>query len=378
MHRQIAVISLVFLLSACERDSAAEKQPASPVSVNVLTLRAQPVTLSTRLPGRTTAVRSAEVRPQVSGIILKRLFTEGAEVKAGQQLYQINPASFQAAYDRARATSDNANAVVKRYKPLSEAHAISGQQYDDAVATAKEAAADLETARVNLNYTKVLAPISGRIGRSLSTEGALVTSGQSAYLTTIQQLDPIYVDVSESSQDLLRLRKALAQGRLKAAGDNAAAVRLTLEDGNQYDQEGRLQFSEVTVDEGTGSVTLRAAFPNGQNELLPGMFVHAVLQQGVQENGILVPQESVGHDIKGAPYVMLVKADGVVEQRAIVTGEMMDGRWLVTKGLSAGERVITDGLQNVRAGAKVIAGERPPIISGMTGNKSSMTDSSAQ
>ncbi|NDL63686.1 efflux RND transporter periplasmic adaptor subunit [Acerihabitans arboris] len=379
MHRKIAVISLILLLSACDRNSSAENQAAPPpVSVNVVTLRTQPVTLSTRLPGRTTAVKSAEVRPQVSGIILKRLFTEGAEVKAGQQLYQIDPATYQAAYDRARATFDNANAVVRRYKPLSEAHAISGQLYDDAVATAKEAAADMETARVNLNYTKVIAPISGHIGRSLSTEGALVTSGQSAYLTTIQQLDPIYVDVSESSQNLLQLRKALAQGHLKAAGDNAAAARLTLEDGGEYAHEGKLQFSEVTVDEGTGSVTMRAVFPNGQNELLPGMFVHAVLQQGVQENGILVPQESVGHDIKGAPYVMVVTADGAVEQRAIGTGEMINGQWLVTKGLAAGERVITDGLQNVRAGAKVTAAERPAATVAEIQNKSSMTDSSAQ
>jgi membrane fusion protein (multidrug efflux system) len=330
------------------------------------------------LPGRTSAVRGAEVRPQVDGIILKRLFTEGSEVKAGQPLYQIDPATYQAAYDKAQATLTNANAVAKRYKPLSEAHAVSGQVYDDAVASAKEAAADLETARVNLNYTQVKAPITGHIGRSMFTEGALVTSGQSSYLTTIQQLDPIYVDVSESSQDLLRLRRALAEGHLKAAGDNAAAVQLTLEDGSQYNQEGKLEFSEVTVDEGTGSVTMRASFPNPHNELLPGMFVHAILQQGVQEQGILIPQEAVSHDVKGKPYVYVVKTDNSVEQRAITTGEMAHGEWLVSQGLAAGEKVITDGLQSVRTGIKVSASERQNVAASANDNNSSMNDLSAQ
>ncbi len=379
MYPKFIILSLVLALSACDRQSSSAGQSAPlPVAVGVITLRTQPVTLSTSLPGRTAAVRSAEVRPQVSGIILKRLFTEGTEVKAGQQLYQIDPASYQAAYDRALATFNNAAAVARRYKPLSDAHAISAQQYDDASASAREAAADMQTARVNLDYTKVNAPISGHIGRSVYTEGALVTSGQSAYLTTIEQLDPIYVDISQSSQELLRLRKALADGRLKATGDHAAAVQLILEDGSRYAPEGKLQFSEVTVDEGTGSVTLRAAFPNPQNELLPGMFVHAILQQGVQDQGILVPQESVGHDIKGQPYVLVVNADSGVEQRAIVTGEMIGGQWLVSQGLSAGERVITDGLQNVRVGGKVSATERQASVPAAAGNKSSITDSSAQ
>jgi membrane fusion protein (multidrug efflux system) len=369
---------LIFVIAACDDPASHNGQPIATPQVTVVTLHTQPVTLTTSLPGRTSAVRGAEVRPQVDGIILKRLFTEGSEVKAGQPLYQIDPATYQAAYDKAQATLTNANAVAKRYKPLSEAHAVSGQVYDDAVASAKEAAADLETARVNLNYTQVKAPITGHIGRSMFTEGALVTSGQSSYLTTIQQLDPIYVDVSESSQDLLRLRRALAEGHLKAAGDNAAAVQLTLEDGSQYNQEGKLEFSEVTVDEGTGSVTMRASFPNPHNELLPGMFVHAILQQGVQEQGILIPQEAVSHDVKGKPYVYVVKTDNSVEQRAITTGEMAHGEWLVSQGLAAGEKVITDGLQSVRTGIKVSASERQNVAASANDNNSSMNDLSAQ
>ncbi len=378
MRLKTSVIFMIFILIGCDGSSPQSTQKASPPQVNIVTLHSQAVALSTSLPGRTTAVRGAEVRPQVDGIILKRLFIEGSEVKAGQQLYQIDSATYQATFDKAQATLNNADAVARRYKPLSEAHAVSAQVYDDAVAAAKEAAADLETARVNLNYTQVRAPISGHIGRSIYTEGALVTSGQSSYLTTIQQLNPMYVDVSESSQDLLRLRRALAEGHLKAAGDNAAAVQLTLEDGSPYGQEGQLEFSEVTVDEGTGSVTMRASFPNPHNELLPGMFVHAILQQGVQEQGIVIPQEAVSHDVKGKPYVYVVKTDNTVEQRAITTGEMTQGKWLVSQGLNAGEKVITDGLQSVRAGIKVSASERQIAAASANDSSSSMNDPSAQ
>lgn len=348
--------SLIFLLAACDQH-ATPAASSQPTPVGVMTLRSEPVTLFTQLPGRTTAVRTAEVRPQVSGIILKRLYKEGSEVKAGESLYEIDPASYQATYDKAEATLTNASRLAQRYKPLAAAHAISGQTYDDAVAAAREAQADLETARVNLNYTKVRAPISGHIGRSLSTEGALVTNGQTSYLTTIQQLDPIYVDVSESSQDLLRQRAALADGRLKAVGDNAAAVKLTLEDGSAYAQEGKLEFSEVTVDEGTGSVTMRASFPNPNRVLLPGMFVHASFPQGIAEQGILAPQEAIMHDSKGNPYVFVVNADSTVAQRSITTGETIGAKWLVTSGLKSGERVVMDGLQSIRAGAKVTATE---------------------
>lgn len=355
MRLKILSASLILMLAACDQHAAPTSD--KPLSVGVVTLHSEPVTLFTQLPGRTTAVRTAEVRPQVSGIILKRLFKEGAEVKVGDPLYQIDPASYQAAYDKAEATLVNANKLAQRYRPLAAAHAISGQTYDDAVAAAREAKAELETARVNLNYTKVRAPISGHIGRSLSTEGALVTNGQTSYLTTIQQLDPVYVDVSESSQDLLRQRRALAEGKLNAAGDGAAAVKLKLEDGSTYAQEGKLEFSEVTVDQGTGSVTLRAVFPNPQRVLLPGMFVHASFPQGVTDQGILAPQEAIMHDTKGKPYVFVVQANGTVAQQSITTGEMIGDKWLVTSGLKANDRVIVDGLQNVHTGSKVKATE---------------------
>lgn len=377
MRLKFLTVSTVVLLSACD-GSAGSASPGAPVpAVNVVTLHSQPVALTTSLPGRTTAVRSAEVRPQVNGVIQKRLFVEGSEVKAGQQLYQIDPSTYQAAFDRAMATWKSADATARRYKPLVEAQAVSRQQYDDAVAAEREAAADVETARVNLQYTKVYAPISGHIGRSLYTEGALVTSGQTAYLTTIDQLNPIYVDVNESSQDLLKLRQALASGKLQSAGDNAAQVTLTLEDGSKYALPGKLEFSEVTVSQSTGSVTLRASFPNPHDELLPGMFVHAQLQQGIDDKGILVPQEAIMHDVKGAPYVYVLTAGNTVEQRSVTTGQMMNGNWLVNQGLNDGDKVITDGLQNVRPGAKVNATGRKTSATAEQANLA-MTDPSAQ
>lgn len=377
MQLKLLSASLIFLLAACDQNSSPSAAPQIP-AVDVVTLNAEPVTLMTQLPGRTTAVRTAEVRPQVSGIITKRLFTEGGEVKAGQPLYQIDPASYQASYDKALATLNNANMLVKRYKPLAEAHAISSQTYDDAVAAAKTAQADLTSARVNLNYTQVKAPISGHIGRSLSTEGALVTDGQTSYLTTIQQLDPIYVDVSESSQDLLRQRRALANGQLTAAGDNAAVVKLTLEDGTEYAQTGKLEFSEVTVTESTGTVTMRAAFPNPHNELLPGMFVHASFPQGIASEGILVPQQAIGHDVKGKPYVYVLNSDSTVEQRTVTTGEMKQDKWLVTSGLKSGEKVVVSGLQSIRSGAKVNAKESENLHSRPANTNLTTTDPSAQ
>ncbi|MBU9834241.1 efflux RND transporter periplasmic adaptor subunit [Rahnella sp. L72c] len=377
MRLKLLSVSTVLLLCACD-GTASSASPAGQVpAVNVITLHSQPVTLTTSLPGRTTAVRSAEVRPQVNGVIQKRLFVEGSEVKASQQLYQIDPSTYQAAFDRAMATWKSADATARRYKPLVDAQAVSRQQYDDAVAAEREAAADVETARVNLQYTKVYAPISGHIGRSVYTEGALVTSGQTASLTTIDQLNPIYVDVNESSQDLLKLRRALASGKLQSAGENAARATLTLEDGSKYPLQGKLEFSEVTVSQSTGSVILRASFPNPHDELLPGMFVHAQLQQGIDEKGLLVPQEAIMHDVKGSPYVYVVKADNSVEQRAITTGQMMNGNWLVNQGLNDGDKVITDGLQNVRPGAKVNATERKTSAPAEQANLA-MTDPSAQ
>ncbi|EIV8403114.1 efflux RND transporter periplasmic adaptor subunit [Escherichia coli] len=381
MRHTLPVVCMSLLLTACDFTSVDNNiQNTQPPRVDVITLRIQPIVMSATLPGRTVAVRSAEVRPQVDGIIQKRLFIEGTDVGEGQQLYQIDPATYQAAYNKAQATLKNAETLARRYKPLAAAHAVSQQTYDDAVSSALQARADLDTARVNLDYTRVRAPISGRIGRSSYTEGALVTSGQSSYLTTITQLDPIYVDISESSQNLLRLRGALAQGKLKALSDHEAAVQLTLEDGTGYPHEGKLEFSEVTVDQGTGSVTLRATFPNPERSLLPGMFVHALLKQGVQEQGILVPQEAISRDVKGHPYVFVVKNDGTVEQRAITTGEMRDGQWQVLSGLNASEKVVVSNLLKVRAGMKVNAQERIQQSTSDNRNKESlsMTDPSAQ
>jgi len=358
MRSRILPTCLVFLLAAC--DQAATDTAVKPVNVGVTTLKTEPVTLFTQLPGRTTAVRTAEVRPQVSGIILKRLFIEGGDVKAGQALYLIDPASYQATYDKALATFENARQLATRYKPLAAARAISKQSYDDAVAAEKQAKAELEIAKVNLNYTNVRSPITGRIGRSLYTEGALVTNGQSNYLTTIQQLDPIYVDVSESSQELNRQRRALAEGRLQAVGENAARVKLTLEDGTPYEQPGKLEFSEVTVDESTGSITMRASFPNPSRDLLPGMFVHAILPQGITERGILAPQEAILHDTKGRPFVYKVGENNTVRQQDIKTGEMIGNKWMVTEGLHSGDQIIVDGLQMVHEGSKVIPAEYQP------------------
>lgn len=351
--KKLLLIIAVLIVAGCDNSDKTAAKNDAPVHVDVITLHSQNVTLSTLLPGRTSSVRTAEVRPQVDGIILKRQFTEGAEVKAGQPLYQIDPATYQAAVNKAQAAWRNATILEKRYRTLSGVEAISKQDYDDALTNAQETKAALDTANINLEYTKVRAPISGRIDRSLVTEGALVTNGQANYLTTITQLDPIYVDISESSRNLLSLRKMIESGKLRKVSNHEAAVRLVLEDGTPYPNEGRLEFAEVRIDETTGSVILRATFPNKDRILLPGMFVHAQLVQGVQENGILVPQQSVGRDNKGHPFVYTVDNDSVVHQRSIGTGEMINGQWLVTQGLKEGEKVVTAGLQQIRDGAKV-------------------------
>src|ERR1700753_2801864 len=278
-----ALLGASLLLVACHKEAP---PPRPPAEVGVMTLRAQPVSIVTELPGRTVAFRIAELRPQVNGVILNRLFVEGSEVKAGQQLYQIDPAPFQASYEsaqaalaRAQATATSTRLLAQRYKPLCEARAVSQQDYDNAIASSEQAAADVasakaavDTARINLAYTKVFAPITGRTGRSSVTEGALVSANQTQSLVVISQLDPIYVDVTQSSTVLLRLKQALQDGRLKTAGDSQAETKLTLEDGSAYPEGGKLQFSEVTVDPGTGSVTLRAVFPNPDGTLLPGLF----------------------------------------------------------------------------------------------------------
>ncbi|MEQ7921307.1 efflux RND transporter periplasmic adaptor subunit [Xanthomonas sp. WHRI 1810A] len=348
----VTAVALASLLSGCSKKEEAAAAPPPP-QVGVVTLQTQAYTLTRELPGRTTAFRVAEVRPQVNGIILKRLFTEGADVKAGQQLYQIDPAVYQANYDSAKATFQANNSLAGRYKQLIDEKAVSRQEYDTAVGSAREAQAAVQTAEINLRYTKVYAPISGRIGRSSVTEGALVSSGQADAMAVIQQLDPIYVDVVQSSVDMLRLRSELDSGKLQKVGDNAAKVRLTLEDGSHYAQEGKLEFSEVSVDQTTGSVTLRAVFPNPEHRLLPGSFVHAQLQAGVNDKAILVPQQAVTRDLKGTPTALIVTADNKVEQRTLTASRTDGAYWVVEKGLGAGDRVITEGLQFVKPGGTV-------------------------
>ncbi|WP_394560632.1 efflux RND transporter periplasmic adaptor subunit [Aquipseudomonas alcaligenes] len=348
-----AVALATLILAGCQESTPppANHKPA----VGVVTLQAQPYTLTSELPGRTAAFRVAEVRPQVDGILQKRLFKEGSEVKAGQQLYQIDAAVYQASYKSAQATLASAGSLAERYKDLVTDQAVSKQSYDEARAAQLSAEAALEKARIDLRYTKVLAPISGRVGRSAVTEGALVSNGQASALATIQQLDPIYVDVTQPIKDLLRLRRELANGQLEKAGDNAAKVTLKLEDGSEYEHEGTLEVAEVTVDEGTGSVTLRAVFPNPEHSLLPGMFVHANLNAGVNQQAILAPQQGVTRNGQGQPTALVVNGENKVELRTLAAERTSGNRWLVTEGLKPGDKLITEGLQFVRPGDEVEA-----------------------
>lgn len=350
----VSAIAVAMLsLTGCQESSAPQTQQTP--QVGVVTLEAKPFALTSEVPGRTSAYRIAEVRPQVNGIIQKRLFTEGSEVKAGQQLYQIDPATYEAAFKSAQATQLSAKSLADRYKLLVADKAVSQQAYDEARAAGLQADAALEQARIDLRYTKVMAPISGRIGRSAVTEGALVSNGQANAMATIQQLDPIYVDVTQSSKELLRLRRDLAEGRLQKASDSAAKVALKLEDGSRYAHEGTLEFSEVAVDESTGSVTLRAVFPNPDHLLLPGMFVHAELLSGVRQNAILAPQQGVTRNQRGEPTAMVVGADNKVELRVLKADRTAGSAWLVEEGLNEGDRLITEGLQFVQPGAEVKA-----------------------
>lgn len=349
--RQLAPLTALLLLIGC---SEVQKEEAPPTpEVGVYQIQAQPLTLTTDLPGRTSAYRVAEVRPQVSGILQQRLFTEGTEVKKGQQLYQIDARTYEAVLARAEANLVTAENLAKRYERLLKTNAVSRQQYDDALAAWKQAQAEVQVARIDVQYTEVLAPISGRIGRSAVTEGALVTNGQAQPLATVTQLDPIYVDVNQPITKLLGLRRALESGRLQNAGKDKAQVSLTLDDGSAYPLPGTLQFSEVSVDPTTGSVTLRAEFPNPDRKLLPGMFVHALLKEGTQQDAILVPQQAVSRDARGVPSVWVVKPDDSVEQREVETLRTVGNAWLIGKGITNGERVITEGTQRARSGIKV-------------------------
>lgn len=362
----LATAALLLLIAACREPAAGPSAPPPP-EVGVVRLATAPLRISTELPGRTVAYRIADVRPQVGGVVLKRLFNEGASVKAGQPLYQIDPAplkatlaSAEAALARAQASASVARRVVERYQGLVEVNAVSRQEFDDAGAALQTAEADVgaaraqvDSARINLRFAQVLAPISGRAGRSNVTEGALVTAGQATALVTIQQLDPIYVDVTQPSVSLLKLRRQLASGELTRVDGDAVASRLRLEDGSDYPAAGRLQFSEVTVAPDTGSVTLRAIFPNADGLLLPGMFVHASIDEGLRDAALLVPQQAVTRNQRGEPTALIVDDEGKAQLRTLQTERAIGTDWLVSAGLSAGDRVIVEGVQKVRPGAPV-------------------------
>jgi membrane fusion protein (multidrug efflux system) len=323
------------------------------------------------MPGRTAAYRVAEVRPQVGGVLRERMFTEGQEVRAGQPLYQIDPAFHQASLDsaeaalaRAEATAASARITVNRYRPLVRARAVSQQDLDNAEAALRQAQADVaaaraavQTARINLDYTRVTSPIDGRTGRSAVTPGALVTANQASALVTITQLDPIYIDVTQPSARLLQLRRDLADGTLRRDAADHAAARLILEDGSEYPHPGQLQFTEVIVDQGTGSVTLRAVFPNPDGLLMPGMFVRARVEEGVTDRALLVPQQAVQRTPRGEATTFVVNAEDVVEPRILRADRAIGTSWLVTDGIREGDRVIIEGVMRVRPGARVKATE---------------------
>ncbi|WP_306106426.1 efflux RND transporter periplasmic adaptor subunit [Pseudomonas sp. RIT623] len=343
-------LSFAAALVGCGKQDAA--QTVAPPQVGVYQVKAQALVLTSDLPGRTSAYRVAEVRPQVSGILQRRAFVEGSEVKQGQALYQIDPRTYNAQLARAEANLRTAANLAQRYQRLLQSNAVSQQQYDDAQANWLQAQADAQMARINVQYTQVLSPISGRIGRSSVTEGALVTNGQAQELATVTQLDPIYVDVTQPITKLLGLQRALASGHLQN-GESQAEVSLALDDGSPYPLKGTLKFSEVRVDPTTGSVTLRAEFPNPQRTLLPGMFVRARLNEGMNEAALLVPQQAVVRDTRGQPLVWVVGADNQVQQREVQTLRTVGNAWLIGQGLEAGERVVTEGLQRLSKGIEV-------------------------
>jgi len=371
MKKRMAIVSCALLaMIGCQGENQQQAPAAAPApQVSVVTIKPQPIMLTTELPGRTAPFRIAEIRPQVNGLIQKRLFTEGADVKAGDVLYQIDPATFKAALGNAEAALGRSEANlpairsrVERYKELLAEKAVSQQDFDDAAAELKNAEADaqywkssVETARINLAYTRITAPISGRIGRSRVTEGAIVTGYQAMALTTIQQLDPIYVDVTQSTTDLLRLRKRLKEGHLDQSGKSQNKVALLLEDGSTYPHEGSLQFRDVSVEQSTGSVTLRVVFPNPDGLLLPGMFVRAVIKEGENQAAILVPQQGVSRDRRGNPQALIVDSEGKTALRMLTVERAVGDQWLVSKGLVPGDRVIVEGLKMLRPGTPVKA-----------------------
>ncbi|MCB9647773.1 MAG: efflux RND transporter periplasmic adaptor subunit [Deltaproteobacteria bacterium] len=363
--RALGALALA-LVAGCAEAAAPAAPAARPVEVGIIKVNPEAVTLHQELPGRTSAHRIAQVRARVDGIVLARRFEEGAEVEAGQPLFSIDPKPYQAALASAEASLARAEAAVasrrllaQRYTELLADKAVSQQEYDDAIASERSAQADVaaakaavDAARINLGYTRVTAPISGRIGRSEVTEGAFVQQSQATLLATIQQLDPIYVDVTQSSAQMLELKRRLERGELQRSGEGAT-VKLALEDGSEYPHEGTLQFSDVTVSPTTGSITLRAVFPNPERTLLPGMFVRAHLEEGTRPDALLVPQLAVQRDAQGNASVLVVAEDGQVQTRAVKAARAVGDRWLVTEGLSAGDAVVVEGLQKVRPGAVV-------------------------
>ena len=363
------------LLAGCHHRAPPPTPP--PPRVSVVTLRAQSVPIVTELPGRVNAYRTADVRPQVNGIILKRLFVEGSEVKTGQQLYQIDPAPYKAAYDSAVAANASARALAQRDKSLVATNLVSKQDYDNAEAAWLQAQAAVETARINLIYTKVLSPITGRISRSFVTEGALATANQPTALATVQQLEPVYVDVTQPTTTLLRLRREAEAGLLKQNEAGKTQVRVRLEDGTDYPHTGTLELSEVTVDQGTGSVTLRALVPNPERVLLPGMFVREEIDEGVRKDAVLAPQQGVSHDQKGEPNALIVGPDDVVELRTLRVDRAIGDQWVVNAGVNAGDRVIVEGIQSAKPGTKVVPEEYKPPPSDKTVRQAGVTPPTA-
>jgi membrane fusion protein, multidrug efflux system len=365
-----AVVFAALALAACAPKAPAGPNPMAPAQVGVVVMHAEPVTLTAELSGRTSALLVSEVRPQVSGVIKARLFQEGSNVRIGQPLYQIDPATYRASLNSAAAGLAQAEAAAKsaqlkanRYKELVAINAVSKQDNDDIQAAAEQAAANVQVqraavdqARINLGYTRVFAPISGRIGKSSVTPGALVTASQPTALALVQNLDKIYVDVTQSSADLLKLRRDLEAGAI--ANANTAQVDLILEDGSVYPLPGTLAFSDITVDPGTGSVGLRAVFPNPKGALLPGLYVHARIRKGVAASGILAPQPAVSRDAKGHASAFVVGPGNKAEPRELAVSQTVGDKWLVTSGLRPGDQLIVEGLQKVRPGAAV----RPNLL----------------
>jgi membrane fusion protein, multidrug efflux system len=361
----LAGAALVCSLTSCERTAKPSTPP--PAEVSVISVQPRTVDVLATVPGRTVAYRVAEIRPQVSGVLLKRMFEEGTDVKEGQQLYQIDPAPYQAAYDKAEGTLLHdqaalvyAQAHAARWGVLARDSWMSKEDNDKAISTAGQAAANvkvdqaaLEAAAINLKYTKMLSPLSGRISRSAVTEGALMTANQATAVATVMQLDPIYVDITQSSADLLPLRRQLQDKNLTANSGMTIPVDLTLEDGRPYGPQGKLSFSEVSVDEGTGTMTLRAIIPNPNHLLLPGMYVRAKLHEGTHQDAYLVPQSAVQRNVHADPYLYVVNQKDEVEERLIQIGGSQGNDWVVIEGLNPGDRIITGGLQRVTPGAHV-------------------------